>query len=83
MVGDGLHGEAEQYALYVQMLENVGLSLAEVQAYTPLPTPLGAAAAIGYFRRSSFEEGLGTKDPAVSVIFYGSAPHWVAAGCQV
>jgi len=59
--------EAEHYALYVQMLEGVGISLAEVRAYTPLATTLGAAAAIGYFCRSSFEEGLGAFGLAVEM----------------
>lgn len=59
--------EAEHYALYVQMLEGVGISLAEVQAHTPLPSTLGAAAAIGYFCRASFEEGLGAFGLAVEM----------------
>jgi pyrroloquinoline quinone (PQQ) biosynthesis protein C len=59
--------EAEHYALYVQMLEGVGISLAEVTAHIPLPTTLGAAAAIGYFCRSSFEEGLGAFGLAVEM----------------
>ena len=59
--------EAEHYQLYVQMLAGVGISLAEVQAHTPLPSTLGAAAAIGYFCRSSFEEGLGAFGLAVEM----------------
>ncbi len=59
--------EAEHYALYIQMLEGVGISLDEVQVYTPLPTTLGAAAGIGYFCRSSFEEGLGAFGLAVEM----------------
>jgi pyrroloquinoline quinone (PQQ) biosynthesis protein C len=59
--------EAEHYALYVQMLEGVGISLDTVKAYTPLPTTLGAAATIGYFCRSSFEEGLGAFGLAVEM----------------
>lgn len=59
--------EAEHYALYIQMLASVGISLEEVQAYTPLPTTLGAAAGIGYFCRSSFEEGLGAFGLAVEM----------------
>ena len=59
--------EPEHYALYVQMLEGLGISLAEVQAHVPLATTLGAAAAIGYFCRSSFEEGLGAFGLAVEM----------------
>jgi pyrroloquinoline quinone (PQQ) biosynthesis protein C len=59
--------EAEHYALYVQMLAGVGISLAEAQAHTPLASTLGAAAAIGYFCRSSFEEGLGAFGLAVEM----------------
>ena len=59
--------EAEHYALYVQMLEGVGISLAEVQQHMALPSTLGAAAAIGYFCRASFEEGLGAFGLAVEM----------------
>src|SRR4029450_13835624 len=45
--------------LYIQMLEGVGISLSDIRLHTPLPSTLGAAAAIGYFCRSSFGEGLG------------------------
>ena len=38
-----------------------------MQAHTPLPSTLGAAAAIGYFCRSSFEEGLGAFGLAVEM----------------
>jgi len=59
--------EAEHYALYIQLLAGVGITLDEIRAHTPLPTTLGAAAAIGYFCRSSFEEGLGAFGLAVEM----------------
>lgn len=59
--------EAEHYALYIQMLAGVGISLDEVRTYTPLPSTLGAAAGIGYFCRASFEEGLGAFGLAVEM----------------
>jgi pyrroloquinoline quinone (PQQ) biosynthesis protein C len=59
--------EAEHYALYVQMLAGVGISFEEIRAHTPLPSTLGAAATIGYFCRSSFEEGLGAFGLAVEM----------------
>ena len=65
--------EAEHYTLYVQMLDGVGISLREVQSHTPLPSTLGAAAAIGYFCRSSFEEGLGAFGLAVEMQVPGRA----------
>jgi pyrroloquinoline-quinone synthase len=51
--------EGEHFALYGQMLEGLGIAADEVRAHVPLATTLGAAAAVGYFCRSSFEEGLG------------------------
>jgi pyrroloquinoline-quinone synthase len=59
--------EPEHFALYVQMLDGVGISLEEVRRHVPLPTTLGAAAAVGYFCRSSFEEGLGAFGLAVEM----------------
>ena len=59
--------EGEHFALYVQMLAGLGISTDEVRAYVPLPSTLGAAAAIGYFCRSSFEEGLGAFGLAVEM----------------
>jgi len=59
--------EPEHYELYVQMLAGVGISHDDVRAHVPLPSTLGAAAAIGYFCRSSFEEGLGAFGLAVEM----------------
>ncbi len=63
----GYLGEGEHFALYVQMLEGVGISLEEVRRHVPLATTLGAAAAVGAFCRSSFEEGLGAFGLAVEM----------------
>lgn len=63
----GYLGEGEHFALYVQMLEGVGISLDEVRRHVPLATTLGAAAAVGAFCRSSFEEGLGAFGLAVEM----------------
>jgi pyrroloquinoline-quinone synthase len=70
--------EAEHYELYVQFLEGLGVSLEEVRAHLPLASTLGAAAAMGYFCRSSFEEGLGAFGLAVEMQVPGRA-----AGAQV
>jgi pyrroloquinoline quinone (PQQ) biosynthesis protein C len=70
--------EAEHYELYVQFLNGLGVSLAEVSAHLPLASTLGAAAAMGYFCRASFEEGLGAFGLAVEMQVPGRA-----AGAQV
>jgi pyrroloquinoline-quinone synthase len=70
--------EAEHYELYVQFLDGLGVPLDEVKAYLPLASTLGAAAAMGYFCRSSFEEGLGAFGLAVEMQVPGRA-----AGAQV
>ncbi len=59
--------EREHHTLYIQMLEGVGISLADIRAHSPLATTLGAAATIGYFCRCSFEEGLGAFGLAVEM----------------
>jgi len=70
--------EAEHYQLYLQFLDGLGVSEEEVRAWLPLPSTLGAAAAMGYFCRSSFEEGLGAFGLAVEMQVPGRA-----AGAQV
>jgi pyrroloquinoline-quinone synthase len=70
--------EAEHYQLYLQFLDGLGVTLEEVHAYLPLASTLGAAAAMGYFCRSSFEEGLGAFGLAVEMQVPGRA-----AGAQV
>jgi len=65
--------EAEHYELYLQFLRGLGVSLVEVRAHLPLATTLGAASCVGYFCRSSFEEGLGAFGLAVEMQVPGRA----------
>jgi pyrroloquinoline-quinone synthase len=53
--------------LYEQFLEGLGIPLAEAQRHLPLASTLGAAAAVGFFCRASFEEGLGAFGLAVEM----------------
>jgi pyrroloquinoline quinone (PQQ) biosynthesis protein C len=53
--------------LYEQYLEGLGIPLADVQRHLPLASTLGAAAAVGFFCRASFEEGLGAFGLAVEM----------------
>jgi pyrroloquinoline quinone (PQQ) biosynthesis protein C len=53
--------------LYEQYLDGLGIPLEEVQRHLPLASTLGAAAAVGFFCRSSFEEGLGAFGLAVEM----------------
>src|SRR5438094_16069 len=46
-------------ALYLKFLAGLDIAEAEARDHLPLPSTIGAASAIGYFCRSSFEEGLG------------------------
>jgi pyrroloquinoline quinone (PQQ) biosynthesis protein C len=59
--------EAAHVDLYEQLLDGMGISLEEAHAHLPLPSTLGAAAAVGFFCRSSFEEGLGAFGLAVEM----------------
>jgi pyrroloquinoline-quinone synthase len=74
----GYLAEAEHYALLLQFLAGLGVSEAEVRAHLPLASTLGAAAAVGAFCRSSFEEGLGAFGLAVEMQVPGRQ-----AGAQV
>src|SRR5262245_50285678 len=65
--------EAAHVDLYEQFLEGLGIPVAEVQEYLPLASTLGAAAAVGFFCRSSFEEGLGAFGLAVEMQVPGRA----------
>jgi pyrroloquinoline quinone (PQQ) biosynthesis protein C len=65
--------EGEHYELYLQFLRGLGVSLEEVRAHLPLATTLGAASCVGYFCRSSFEEGLGAFGLAVEMQVPGRA----------
>jgi pyrroloquinoline-quinone synthase len=69
----GYLGDAEHYQLYRQLLDGFGVTESELETYLPLPSTLGAAAALGYFCRSSFEEGLGAFGLAVEMQVPGRA----------
>ena len=59
--------------LYEQLLDGLGIPLDEVLRHLPLASTLGAAAAVGFFCRSSFEEGLGAFGLAVEMQVPGRA----------
>src|SRR5262245_26240031 len=63
----GFIKEAAHVDLYEQYLEGLGIPLAEAQRHLPLASTLGAAAAVGFFCRASFEEGLGAFGLAVEM----------------
>src|SRR5262245_19144068 len=65
--------EAAHVDLYEQFLDGLGISMEEAQAHLPLASTLGAAAAVGFFCRSSFEEGLGAFGLAVEMQVPGRA----------
>src|SRR2546428_12986550 len=53
----GFLREADHRDLYLKFLAGLGISEAQARDHLPLPSTIGAASAIGYFCRSSFEEG--------------------------
>ena len=55
----GFLREPDHRDLYLKFLAGLGIGEAEARDHLPLPSTIGAASAIGYFCRSSFEEGLG------------------------
>src|SRR5439155_845160 len=55
----GFLREADHRDLYLKFLAGLGIDEAEARDHLPLPSTIGAASAIGYFCRASFEEGLG------------------------
>src|SRR5438128_12138923 len=55
----GFLREADHRDLYLKFLAGLDITEAEARDHLPLPSTIGAASAIGYFCRSSFEEGLG------------------------
>jgi pyrroloquinoline-quinone synthase len=65
--------EAAHVDLYEQFLDGLGITLEQVQTHLPLASTLGAAAAVGFFCRSSFEEGLGAFGLAVEMQVPGRA----------
>ena len=64
----GLHqGEPRTSISTSSSCDGLGISLDEARAHLPLASTLGAAAAVGFFCRSSFEEGLGAFGLAVEM----------------
>jgi pyrroloquinoline quinone (PQQ) biosynthesis protein C len=55
----GFLREADHRDLYLRLLAALGVREDEARDHLPLPTTIGAAAVLGWFCRSSFEEGLG------------------------
>ena len=55
----GYISEAEHYELYVRFLAGLDIGRDEAQDHLPLASTIGAASAMGYYCRNSFEEGLG------------------------
>ena len=56
----GFLAEPDHRDLYLQLLEGIGITEADAKAHLPLASTIGAAAVLGAFCRSSFEEGLGS-----------------------
>jgi pyrroloquinoline quinone (PQQ) biosynthesis protein C len=63
----GFIREAEHHDLYLQFCAGFDISREELLDHLPLPSTIGAAAAMGYYCRSSFEEGLGAFGLAVEM----------------
>jgi pyrroloquinoline-quinone synthase len=55
----GLLRERDHRDLYLEFLAALGVSETEAKDHLPLASTIGAASVLGYFCRSSFEEGLG------------------------
>jgi pyrroloquinoline quinone (PQQ) biosynthesis protein C len=55
----GFLREPDHRDLYLKFLAGLDIAEAEARDHLPLPSTIGAASAVGYFCRSSFEEGLG------------------------
>src|SRR5262245_53274072 len=55
----GVLREPDHRDLYLRFVEALGISETEAKDHVPLASTIGAAAALGWFCRSSFEEGLG------------------------
>lgn len=51
--------EAEHHDLYLQFCSGIGITREQLLEHLPLPSTIGAASAMGYYCRNSFEEGLG------------------------
>jgi pyrroloquinoline quinone (PQQ) biosynthesis protein C len=59
--------EAEHHDLYVRFCAGLGITPGHLREHTPLASTIGAAATMGYYCRSSFEEGLGAFGLAVEM----------------
>ena len=59
--------EAEHHDLYLQFCRGMGIAREELLDHLPLPSTIGAASAMGYYCRNSFEEGLGAFGLAVEM----------------
>jgi len=59
--------EAEHHDLYIKFCAGLGLSREALLDHLPLASTIGAAAAMGYYCRNSFEEGLGAFGLAVEM----------------
>jgi len=65
LIGQNLAGEmgflreADHRDLYLKLLAALDVSEGEAKDHLPLASTIGATAVLGYFCRSSFEEGLG------------------------
>jgi len=55
----GFVRERDHRDLYLDFLAALGVSESEAKDHLPLASTIGAASVLGYFCRSSFEEGLG------------------------
>jgi pyrroloquinoline quinone (PQQ) biosynthesis protein C len=55
----GFLREADHRDLYLKLLDALGISETEAKDHLPLASTIGAASVLGYFCRSTFEEGLG------------------------
>src|SRR2546427_5881166 len=53
----GFLREADHRDLYLKFLAGLDIAETEARDHLPLPSTIGAASAVGYFCRSSFEEG--------------------------
>lgn len=63
----GFIKEAEHHDLYLKFCEGLGLDRPALLDHLPLASTIGAAAAMGYYCRNSFEEGLGAFGLAVEM----------------
>jgi pyrroloquinoline quinone (PQQ) biosynthesis protein C len=59
--------EAEHHDLYLKFCRGLGITRDELLEHLPLSSTIGAAAAMGYYCRNSFEEGLGAFGLAVEM----------------